>query len=226
MLLLHWASLFGCSACWWWILLKGIRQGDPESGLSVGRRDRIYMAVTLGINSVVSGLAYPEEQMAGLFFSTFLTILAVNGWVDCRTHLVYRFYSVLLIVISLLYLLYCQVSEAIPGERKAELAVTIGMDLGLLLLQLRFHVAGMGDVMNLFPCAVFLCLSMIQRSFLLLEVILIHYILACLLMVLTNLPSFQWKGIRSRMTERIPFVADIYGAAVAMLLIRIWEIPI
>lgn len=226
MLVSYWASLFGCSVFCWWILFKGIQKGDPESGLTVGKGDPVYIAISLGVNPVVSGLAYPKEWIAGLFYTVFLTILAVNGWVDCKTHLVYRFYSVILITFSLLFLLFCRISGDIPKAREEELAVTIGISFGFLLLLLRFHMAGVGDVMNLFPCGIFLCMLMIRQPSLLLEALLVHYILACGIMVITNLSSFQWKGLKSKMTDRIPFVADIYGAAVVMMLLQIWDIPI
>lgn len=221
MTFLHWCSLAACSLWWWWMLLTGIKRGDPESGLTVGVRDRIYMAVALTVNPVVSGLAYPESLKMGLFYTTFLTILAVNGWVDCRTHLVYRFYSVILIGVSLVFWLVCHLSAEIPPERSAELAVTLVLVLALLVILSRYHVAGVGDVMNLFPCAIYLGILMAGQRRLLLEVVLIHYILACSMMVATNLSAVRWKGLRSKMTERIPFVADIYGAAVGMMLIRI-----
>lgn len=226
MLLARWASLFGCSVLWWWMLLTGIRRGDPESGLTMGRKDLFYAAVTAAVNPVVTGLAYPESRITGLFFTSFLTILAVNGWVDCKTHLVYRFYSLVLIGISLLFLVICRLTGQFPAERSAELVLTTGLVLAALLLFVRFHIAGLGDVMNLFPCAIFLCILMAGQTGFLLEAVLIHYILACIIMVVTNLPSFRWRGLRSKMTERIPFVADIYGAAVIMMLARIGGIMV
>ena len=147
----------------------------------------------------------------------YLSILLFNAFCDYKTKLIYRIYSYLFMLVSVIFAGYLLYTKYINEKITISEITSIGITLVVMILiifalstgKIKFmHTMGLADGFALVGTSMYL-LSIIQVPGMYpVEYILLHFILSSILMIIFSITKFSIK--KMKFTELIPFIPYIY----------------
>lgn len=210
-----------------------VQKNDKKErdALKITRLEMPVIGLCILLNILLTSLLFSGrgQSIHGLFYSVFLAMLLFNAMVDAKIKKIYRFYSVLLCIISFVYFGY----QAISGYGYSDayiggLAVGTGIYSVLLYAghKIRlFHsgeaIINTGDAILMVGSCAFLSTMTGNTPMLRLETFGIHFVLTNLLMIIGNVVGgIDWK--RMRLKTAAAYCPYMYAATLLMMAIMIW----
>lgn len=188
-----------------------IIKNDDENNLKIKKIQEVFIA----INSICCGFIIHFTN-TNIFSKILLLIIfalfMICGYTDKQTFMVYRFYSVLLIICSIIFALI-NYSYYIKQDT---LLTTIGACIVYYIFATS-NLFGFGDGLVLIANSIIIIFFSV--GYFKVETILWHLIAAMLLMIICNLKQMNWKKFRFK--KQVAFVPYIYIATLLIITINL-----
>jgi hypothetical protein len=200
--------------CLVFLIMQRMTEYDPEGNFSFDGNERGIVINLLLLNLILS-IGCFSSFLDQLFFAVFLTMLLVSSITDHRTKQVYRVFSVSTVLVGVVYILLKLLTHSFPEGRLVGYLLTLVGYAVLLLLMNKFKVVGLGDMIILAAVGIFLPIFLCKTPLFLIEGLLVHFIVANIVLLVTNVTNINWRKFKPK--SEIAFVPDIYVAVCAMM---------
>lgn len=195
-----------------YLLKHFILVNDEENNLVTTKKEYIIIPILLIINTIVF-LKLFTSTINGLLLSLIIATMFICVYTDYQNKIVYRIYSVLLIILSVLF--------AIINHNlyfNLNTISTICIMIAIIYVLTKSNCFGIGDALVLIGNDIIL--SVINPKYFIAEVLLWHFIIAAILMILFNLKEMNWKKLRFK--KPIAFVPYIYISTVLISILTLF----
>lgn len=185
---------------------------DDEHGLTTQKKEYFLIPLCLFITIISITYIYPDI-ISKIILSIFSGLLFICVYTDKQTKKIYRFFSYLLILTSVIFALFNYKSYF-----NLDVITVLFFTIYIIIVLVKNNSLGVGDGFVLIGN--YIILVTINKNYFLAELVLWHFIIAVLLMIIFNFKKMQWKKLKFK--ESIAFVPYIYLSTTLISILTIF----
>lgn len=199
-----------------------VETSDPESGLhKFTKPEVLFYYLLLTLSSLITNARF-TSVFDRIFFMILLSVLLFHAHTDSKTNQVYRIFSLFLWIIGFIYtIVRIFIFKCIIINTTNLLIFLIGPTVFIIAMfftsVLSGWLHGKGDGYILIANALFVQFLAIKPGMLTIEPILIHYIIAALILIISNPHKISFK--KARMKERVAYAPSVFVGTLLTMII-------
>lgn len=199
-----------------------VETSDPESGLhKFTKPEVLFYYLLLTLSSLITNARF-TSVFDRIFFMILLSVLLFHAHTDSKTNQVYRIFSLFLWIIGFIYtIVRIFIFKCIIINTTNLLIFLIGPTVFIIAMfftsVLSGWLHGKGDGYILIANALFIQFLAIKPGMLTIEPILIHYIIAALILIISNPHKISFK--KARMKERVAYAPSVFAGTLLTMII-------
>lgn len=199
-----------------------VETSDPESGLhKFTKPEVLFYYLLLTLSSLITNARF-TSVFDRIFFMILLSVLLFHAHTDSKTNQVYRIFSLFLWIIGFIYtIVRIFIFKCIIINTTNLLIFLIGPTVFIIAMfftsVLSGWLHGKGDGYILIANALFVQFLAIKPGMLTIEPILIHYIIAALILIISNPHKISFK--KAKMKERVAYAPSVFVGTLLTMII-------